>query len=444
MSNLALPKEHVGNAAKRRAIVESWKGMLDAGSKPVKGKALRENTALLMNNQMKYFKENMTTTQPGMANYLKVTVPMIRRVFPELIANELVGVLPMSGPVGLAFAMRYRFTNSIGNITAGDEAGYNLIDPRYTGAGTNAYGTSANGGSDNYDGGQSMLTSGAEVVGQDWTHYPSATNYTIPEMDISIESETIRAGTRKLKATWTLEIQQDIANVHSLDIDSEMVGMMAYQIQAEIDREIIGRMIATALKAGNVSSWAPSTSDGRWMAEIFVTLYYQILVEANSIAIATRRGAGNFIVCSPTVVAALQTLDQFQYFPVKNTIASQETGLSKVGQLDGRLTVYRDTFATSDYVLVGYRGTEEWDSGIIYCPYIPLMISRTQGEDDFMPRVGLMTRYGVSRHLLGAHNYYRIIRVNFSSASKTYPTVAIPSGVDASNQPRSVPARQNR
>jgi Major capsid protein Gp23 len=455
MSNVAAFEK---NKQTRRQLVEKWSKFLDRGVNPVKGKSLRENTAMLMESQYKYFTETTSSNGPGMASYLKVTIPMIRRVFPELIANEICGVQPMSGPTGLAFAMRYRFADAIGSIAAGDEAGYNSVDPRYTGAGTNIYGSSAaaasaNGsfdatGGDVYSGGKAMSTSAGEFVGSGWSHYSGArnfpsTSYKIPEMEISIESETIRAGTRKLKATWTLEMQQDLANVHNLDIDNEMTGMMSYQIQAEIDREIIGRMIATALAAGNVSNWAPITAAGRWMAEVYVTLYYQILVEANAIAITTRRNSGNFIICSPTVVAALQTLEQFQYFPVKNTINSAETGLSKVGVLDGRLTVYRDTFATSDYVLVGYKGNEEWDSGIIYCPYIPLLISRTQGEDDFMPRIGVLTRYGVTQNLFGADLYYRLIKVDFSnSGSLVFPTVKAPFGIDANNAKKTLTSTQ--
>jgi hypothetical protein len=427
---------------KRKMMVERWSPLLDAGDKAVKGRTLRENTAQVLENQMKYFKENTTTTTPGFDTYLKITVPLIRRIFPELIANDLVGVQPMSGPVGLAFAMRFRFANSIGDVAAGDEAGYNLVDPRYSGTqnAINAYGTSANGWLDDYNGGKALETSASELVGEDWTNYPSTTGYEIPEIDISVESETIRAFTRKLKASWTLEIQQDLASVHDIDIDSEMVGMLSYQIQAEIDREVVGRMINVALVSGNVSTWAPATADGRWQAEKFVTLYYRILIECNSIAITTRRGAGNFLIASPTVVAALQTLDIFQFYPIENTINSAETGLAKVGTLDSRITVYRDTFSTANYILVGYKGTEQYDSGIIYCPYIPLLISRVQGEDDFMPRIGLMTRYGITQNLFGAENYYRLIKVDFAnSGGVDYATVVSPYSYDANNNIKPVP-----
>ena len=289
-----------------------------------------------------------------------------------------------------------------------------VVDPQYSGVSGTGY---------------PYETSAAELVSSAWTHYPSTSEYEIPELNIKVESEQIRAGTRKLKASWTLELQQDLANVHSLDIDAEMVNMLSYEIQAEIDREMVGRMVNIAVNAGNISYWTPASSDGRWQAERFRTLYHRILIEANSIAITTRRGSGNFVICSPSVVAALQTIDNFTIDPIPSTVNSQEAGVAKVGTLDGRITVYRDTFATSDYCLVGYKGQESYDAGIIYCPYIPLLISRVQGEDDFMPRIGMMTRYGVAENLFGASLYYRIISINFGDAPAgiVYPTVTIPT-----------------
>ena len=400
--------------ALRKRLVERWSRLLDAGDKPVKGRQLREATSIVLENQRQYFLENSTTTSPGMDTYLKITIPMIRRIFPELIANDIVGVQPMAGPVGLAFALRFQFAETRGGVNANDEAGYNLVDPQYSGVSGTGY---------------PYETSAAELVSSAWTHYPSISEYEIPELNIKVESEQIRAGTRKLKASWTLELQQDLANVHSLDIDAEMVNMLSYEIQAEIDREMVGRMVNIAVNAGNISYWTPASSDGRWQAERFRTLYHRILIEANSIAITTRRGSGNFVICSPSVVAALQTIDNFTIDPIPSTVNSQEAGVAKVGTLDGRITVYRDTFATSDYCLVGYKGQESYDAGIIYCPYIPLLISRVQGEDDFMPRIGMMTRYGVAENLFGASLYYRIISINFGDAPAgiVYPTVTIPT-----------------
>lgn len=398
----------------RRKLVERWSKLLDSGKKPVKGRALREATAIVLENQRQYFLENSTTSTPGMDTYLKITIPMIRRIFPELIANDIVGVQPMAGPVGLAFALRFLFANTRDGVDASDEAGYNLVSPQYSGASGTGF---------------AMDTSASETYDSTWTHYPTTSTYTTPELNIKVESQQIRAGTRKLKASWTLELQQDLANVHSLDIDAEMVNMLSYEIQAEIDREMVQRMVNTAITAGNVSYWTPASADGRWQAERFRTLYHRILIEANSIAITTRRGAGNFIICSPSVVACLQTIENFFIDPIKSTVNSQEAGVSKVGVLDGRITVYRDTFATSDYILVGYKGQESYDAGIIYCPYIPLLISRVQGEDDFMPRIGLMTRYGVAQNLFGAGLYYRIINVNFADTldGVVYPTTVVPT-----------------
>jgi hypothetical protein len=200
---------------------------------------------------------------------------------------------------------------------------------------------------------------------------------------------------------------------------------MSYEIQAEIDREMVVRMIQVALNAGSpngYSFWYAASADARWLGERNRDFYSKIIVEANRIAIRNRRGSANFIIATPRVCAILEMLPEFTWMPVNGNVNTQPTGIAKVGTLGGRFTVYRDTrteaqFLAGDrtnsleYALLGYKGTEYYDTGIVYCPYIPVMIQRTIGPNDFSPRVGLMTRYGVVDHIFGANLYYHIIIV---------------------------------
>lgn len=225
--------------------------------------------------------------------------------------------------------------------------------------------------------------------------------------------------------------------MNGIDIDAEITNAMAYEIQAEIDREMIIRMIQTSLNGGlgkGYSVWRPSTADGRWLVERNRDFYQRVIIEANRIAIRNRRGPANFIVATPRVCAIFEMLPEFQWVTVQGNVSTQQTGVAKVGSLGGRFQVYRDTRTEAqyagvygdngytlngggagsysggiEYALLGYKGTEFYDSGIIYCPYIPVMIQRTIGPNDFAPRVGLLTRYGVVDNIFGANLYYHTI-----------------------------------
>jgi hypothetical protein len=233
--------------------------------------------------------------------------------------------------------------------------------------------------------------------------------------------------------------------MNGIDIDAEITNAMAYEIQAEIDREMIVRMIQAALNAGpnaGYSTWSPASADGRWMVERNRDFYQKLIIEANRIAVRNRRGAANFIVATPRVCAILEMLPEFQWVPVQGNVNTQPTGVAKVGSLGGRFNVYRDTRTevqnssiygnngytsqTSgvEYALLGYKGSEFYDTGIIYCPYIPVMVQRTIGPNDFAPRVGLLTRYGVVDNIFGANLYYHVVIVQglgvaFTPASKS-------------------------
>lgn len=401
-------------------LEEKWKLLLDedkeAGLKPINDKRMRSFTALMLENQFNNLRENgfineanytgssIGTSYPTDGSFHKIAIPMIRRTFPELVAHDLVGVQPMAGPTGLAFALRFRAgqTYASGSNT---EIGYNTIDSTYTGS----YATSA---------GEAL---GSNAV-SDVNGYPGiygglgiGTGQGIKEVNLTLEKAQVNAQTRKLKSRWSTEVAQDLRAMHGLDIEKEMMDILAYEITAEIDREI---MTAIRTAAGNNTlshvagqlgtlSWTSSGDfDGRWEAEKYRNLFNRIIRDANKIAILTRRGAGNFICANPTVSASLEATSSFTIAPVAAQINTALTGISKIGSLDGRFNLYRDTFATSDEYVVGYKGPSIFDAGIIYLPYVQLMFSKAMLEESFNPAIGVQTRYGLMSNMFGSNLYY--------------------------------------
>lgn len=465
-----------------KTLLEKWAPVLDYSSKsvaPIEDEHTRLNTAMLLENQEAYCLREANVAGGaggpfGAANngqyggafgntdfyatgdnrLPKILIPMIRRTFPELITNEIVGVQPMSGPVGLAFALRYKYsadtlggpyqdsaytagtsgvwTPSPGNrvVTSGvagrydigtngsNELGYQHLDTRFTGSSSGALSGNTDWGSfAAQDQGVAEILKNFEI------------NANIPTVEVSFEKTAVEAGTRRLGAKWSVELEQDLKNMNGIDIDAEITNAMAYEIQAEIDREMIVRMIQTSLNGGygkGYSIWSPASADGRWLVERNRDFYQRVIIEANRIAIRNRRGPANFIVATPRVCAIFEMLPEFQWVSVQGNVNTQSTGVAKVGSLGGRFQIYRDTrtevqnsnvysntgYSNSggvEYALLGYKGSEFYDSGIIYCPYIPVMIQRTIGPNDFAPRVGLLTRYGVVDNIFGASLYYHTI-----------------------------------
>jgi len=403
-----------------KQLVTKWTEILDEGA-PIKNPKVKKATALMLENEFNYLNEagnysvigrNAPNTYATSGDFHQIAIPMVRRTFPELVAHEIVGVQPMTGPVGLAFALRFRSGNTYtrqalpyGSTTPtyNDELGYNNIDPWYSGDSTLSAG---------------WLTSAGELLGSYATtsagHLEQGlgigTYAQIAEVNMTVEKAQVEAKTRKLRSRWSLEVAQDLKAMHGLDLEEEMMDMLAYEITAEIDREIVNAVNSAAVS----SSWdyASSTqADGRWQVEKFRTLYSMIVRKANLIAINTRRGAGNFVICSPMTVAALESLSSFILAPVPGEINSLVSGVSKVGSLDGRISVYRDTFATSDYATVGYKGPSEYDAGIIFLPYVSLMVSKTVFEQSFQPTVGLLSRYAIHSSIFGSNNYYQRVAV---------------------------------
>ena len=463
-------------------LLEKWGPVLDYSSKnvaPIENENTRLNTAMLLENQESYclreanvgggsgsvfgsgdqspgiynppnsIQSNDNVYASGDARLPKILIPMIRRTFPELITNEIVGVQPMSGPVGLAFALRYKYgsatlggdnkfdapanNTSPGTHTqqgglytgsgsaANNELGYQYLDTRFTGTSSTALTGSSVWNFADQDRGVAEILKNFEI------------NANIPTVEVSFEKTAVEAGTRRLGARWSVELEQDLKNMNGIDIDAEITNAMAYEIQAEIDREMVLRMIQSALNgtAGiGYSTWSPASADGRWLVERNRDFYQKLIIEANRIAVRNRRGAANFIVATPRVCAILEMLPEFQWVTVQGSVNTQPTGVAKVGSLGGRFNVYRDTRTevqntgvygsqgytnppqpSIEYALLGFKGTEFYDTGIIYCPYIPVMVQRTIGPNDFAPRVGLLTRYGVVDNIFGANLYYHVVLV---------------------------------
>jgi hypothetical protein len=487
MSNIR-PSQSYIDTNRAQALLEKWNPVLNYTSdnvRAIEDDHTRLNTAILLENQEtwclreasnqaggtggvfggptagagtygnQFPSQNDSAYAAGDARLPKILIPMIRRTFPELITNEIVGVQPMSGPVGLAFALRYKYEGTAlgaqtggvdGSLPAssyagggaaaqqssGTELGYQYLDSRFTG--TSAASLSGVTGFTmmDQDKGVAQLLSNFELTSN------------IPQIVVSFEKTAVEAGTRRLAARWSVELEQDLKNMNGIDIDTELTNAMSYELQAEIDREMIIRMIQTALNAGygaGYSIWSPASADGRWLVERNRDFYQRLIIEANRIAVRNRRGSANFIVGTPRVCAILEMLPEFQWVPVQGNVNTQPVGVAKVGSLAGRFNVYRDTrteaqyeagfgantggnFAGKggfpstgtttrttrlDYALLGYKGPEFYDTGIIYCPYIPVMVQRTIGPNDFSPRVGLLTRYGVVDNIFGANLYYHVI-----------------------------------
>jgi hypothetical protein len=491
MSKKIRPSQSYINESRAKALLEKWTPVLDYTSdnvKPIEDDNTRLNTAILLENQEKYCFEatnssggtgsvfdtsgsindgqygnqfpsqNDNAYAPGDARLPKILIPMIRRTFPELITNEIVGVQPMSGPVGLAFALRYKYEptnlgydsgtidassttqyyNNLGNaLSANPELGYQYLDTRFTGTSSASF-------SGTGDARFTMLdqdTGVAALLGS------FELNSNIPQVVVSFEKTAVEAGTRRLAARWSVELEQDLKNMNGIDIDTELTNAMSYELQAEIDREMLIRMIQTALNAGyghGFSIWSPASADGRWLVERNRDFYQRLVIEANRIAVRNRRGSANFVVGTPRVCAILEMLPEFQWVTVQGNVNTQPVGVAKVGSLAGRFQVYRDTRTEAqyeasfggnfsgnvqngggggfpgggntttrstrlEYALLGFKGSEFYDTGIIYCPYIPVMVQRTIGPNDFSPRVGLLTRYGVVDNIFGANLYYHVI-----------------------------------
>jgi hypothetical protein len=468
-------------------LQEKWAPLLDyQGLDPIKDSHRRAVTAVLLENQEKFLREQSAFDNGSMsmlmesptnsanaagatggfgggaaaggptAGFDPVLISLIRRSMPNLVAYDLAGVQPMSGPTGLIFAMRSRYTNQNGTETffnevdtafSGQNAGGTLVGFADTSAGI---GTTAQSGSNpsilnptasasqtDYNVGEGMLTGDSENLDGNST---GAFN----QMAFSIEKVTVTARSRALKAEYSLELAQDLKAIHGLNAEAELANILSTEILAEINREVI-RTIYKIAEQGAVENTATAgvfdldvDSNGRWSVEKFKGLLFQIERDANRIAQRTRRGKGNIIMCSADVASALTMAGVLDYTPALNAnLNVDDTGNTFAGVLQGRYRVYIDPYAanlaadnsglaqgTNQYYVVGYKGSSPYDAGLFYCPYVPLQMVRAVGENSFQPKIGFKTRYGIvanpfaegttqglGRLKVNANRYYRRVAI---------------------------------
>ena len=431
-------------------LIEKWAPVLNEESAgTISDHHKKAVTAAVLENQEIALKEEgmITEAAPGnnvgsVANWNPVLIALVRRAMPNLMAYDICGVQPMSGPTGLIFAMKSRYG---GGSTSNREALFNEAETRFSGdsggthdsdnvsglrdsqAGVTA---AANIGTIDDDRLTALAAGGMPTV--DAEELGASTGSTFNEMGFTIEKATVTAKSRALKAEYSLELAQDLKAIHGLDAETELANILSTEILAEINREVI-RTINSQAKTGALQSNTAingifnvqTDADGRWSVEKFKGLVLQIERECNRIAIETRRGKGNFIVCSSDVASALSAAGMLDYTPAMSTnLNVDDTGNTFAGTLNGRTRVYIDPYAVQNYVTVGYKGTNPYDAGLFYCPYVPLTMVRAVGEDTFQPKIGFKTRYGMaSNPFVGAtpanglaavktNQYYRIFRVD--------------------------------
>jgi hypothetical protein len=363
-----------------------------------------------------------TNVTGGVQNFDPILISLVRRALPNLIAYDVAGVQPMTGPTGLIFAMRAKYSAQ-GTPGTGDanEAFFNEANTVFSGVGSAqaagqdanpSYGISGNNTTDTYNTpvanltagayttGSGMLTSNAETLG-------STTGSDFAQMAFSIEKVTVTAHSRALKAEYSLEMAQDLKAIHGLDAETELSNILSTEILAEINREVIRTIYATAV-AG--AQWGTTTqgyfdldtdSNGRWSVERFKGLIFQIEREANNIAKATRRGKGNVLIVSSDVASAMAMAGVLQYTPALSAdLQVDDTGNTFAGMLHGRIKVYIDPYyggytSNMELVTVGYKGSSPYDAGLFYCPYVPLQMVRAVDQYTFQPKIGFKTRYGL-------------------------------------------------
>ena len=452
-------------------LQEKWSPLLNyEGLDPIKDAHRKAVTAQLLENQeialreeKEFLHEAAPTNSVGnggftssggqtVAGFDPVLISLIRRAMPNLVAYDLAGVQPMTGPTGLIFAMRSRFSTQDGTEALFNEPNTSFSSQNNSSNLTNGFsggsvgfGTTGGTGLTNasnpaalnpegsqsattYPVGQGMRTDNAEAMGD-------ATNNAFNEMAFSIEKVTVTAKSRALKAEYSLELAQDLKAIHGLNAEAELANILSTEILAEINREVI-RTIYKVAESGAQTNVATAgafdldtDSNGRWSVEKFKGLIFQIERDANAIAQRTRRGKGNMILCSADVASALTMAGVLDYTPALNAnLNVDDTGNTFAGVLAGKFRVYIDPFAANlaadQYYVAGYKGTSPYDAGLFYCPYVPLQMVRAVGQDTFQPKIGFKTRYGIVANpfaegttvgagalTVNANRYYRRVKV---------------------------------
>jgi hypothetical protein len=353
--------------------------------------ALREGSSYSPSSLLSEAEVGPVNNVGQVQNYDPVLISLVRRAMPNLVAYDIAGVQPMTGPTGLIFAMRSNYVDAANNEVK-TEAFYGEADTDFSGTGTQA-GSTGNAATANT--GTGMATNAAEELG-------STGGGAFGEMSFQIDKVSVTAKSRALKAEYTTELAQDLKAIHGLDAETELANMLSAELLAEINREVV-RTVYNAAVTGSQGTASAGTfnldvdANGRWSVEKFKGLMFQIEKEANEIAKATRRGKGNIIVCSSDVASALQMAGVLDYTPAlnSNNLQPDDTGNTFVGVLNGRFRVYIDPYAGNNYMVVGYKGSNAFDAGLFYCPYVPLQMVRAVGENSFQSKLGFKTRYGM-------------------------------------------------
>jgi len=381
----------------------------------------RAVTTLILENQEKAMREDSNflseaaptnSTGGQVSNWDPILISLVRRAMPNLIAYDVCGVQPMTGPTGLIFAMRAKAASSDGAELLVDEPDTGLSNDDAAGDLTSSAMTGSNPKLLNdspagiYLSPTGMTTAQGEALGD------AAAN-SFAEMAFSIEKTTVTAVSRALKAEYTMELAQDLKAIHGLDAETELANMLSTEILAEINREVVRSLYITAVPGAQVNTTTSGTfdldtdSNGRWSVEKFKGLMFQIERDANAIGQQTRRGKGNMIICSADVASALQMAGVLDYTPaLNNNLNVDDTSTTFAGVMNGRFKVYVDPYsanvAANQYYVAGYKGTSPYDAGFFYCPYVPLQMVRAVGENTFQPKIGFKTRYGMAANPFAA------------------------------------------
>jgi len=398
-------------------LQEKWSPVLAHPDLPkIEDSYKRAVTTVILENQEKAIKEDRSflreaaptnSTGADVENWDPILISLVRRSMPNLIAYDICGVQPMTGPTGLIFAMRARFASMDGAEALGDEAdsGFSnddaagdLTSSAMTGSNPSALNDSPSAGQ--YTSPTGMTTAQGEALGD-------ASANAFAEMAFSIEKTTVTAVTRALKAEYTMELAQDLKAIHGLDAETELANILSGEILAEINREVVRSIYVSAVAGAQVNTTTAgifdldTDSNGRWSVEKFKGLMFALERDANAVGQQTRRGKGNIIICSADVASALQMAGVLDYTPaLNNNLNVDDTSATFAGVMNGRFKVYVDPYAANvaaaQYYVVGYKGTSPYDAGVFYCPYVPLQMVRAVGENTFQPKIGFKTRYGIA------------------------------------------------
>jgi len=467
-------------------IMKRWAPIVEAGSDKIQSYEVKKATSQLLENTAKEFaKAGLLTEATGMTageggplaavgqkpirdkksvGYLKgefgrqdrkdygdfylpnVIMPMVRRLFPSLIAHELVGVQALNGPLGYALAYRAKYGNNgvLGAALTSDqnlsltaqEMAFDPVNTQYTGVrGENLTSLTAEASQVVGDTSSNIAPSAAWAAymgtnsNNAWggtgaplgveSEYARFSNGSYPMVSFDFLKTMVEAKTRKLGAGWSPELAEDMEAIHNFDVESEFVNLITYELGAEIDRQLVTEMVKTAILGGSISGWNPAFADGLDQMGRLQTLLTQITIEANQIALRTRRGHANFVITSPRICALLEQLSMNKFVSfqsAKDTPSVPDAGvgaLTKIGLINERQQLLvRDVYAAGDYVVMGYKGAHPADNGIIYCPYVPVQLQKVLDPDTLTPRVGARTRYGIMNSVWDAKNYYHYIVID--------------------------------